>query len=352
MNLRRNARAARLLLIILLSLSVACAFFSPAKLLTHLLSTATPTTPPTPSGTPTPLFTHTPTITPTPTATTIPGERFAFAINSDIHHYSGKGEYDNSDHFRGMCEAIHSLDAAHFMVSIGDISPVKNARYTIDKVLGKDFLWFPVTGNHEFDDEAIGIDALRAYSLDPNGDVPPNLTRRGPQGCPETTYSFDYGNSHFVMLNLYCDTDRVTDGAMVKVLLEWLEADLAATDRQHIFVFGHEPAYPLADVDNEQERHVGDSLDQYPKSRDRFWKMLADYGALAYFSGHTHTLNALKIDGVWQINDGHATGKRTLPTLSTFLMVHIDGDDVWVDMYRAGRESDYTVRYVVNLTGE
>jgi hypothetical protein len=350
MKPRRNARAARLLLIIFLSFSAACAFFSPAKLLTDLLSTATPTTTPSPSSTPTPLFTYTPTITATVTPTTIPGERFTFAVNSDPHDYTGDGDHNNNDFFRGVCQAIDNLDQAHFMVTVGDLSPVSDAKWTIDRVFGGEFLWFPVVGNHEFDDKKIGINALKKYNLDPNGDVPPNLTRRGPQGCPETTYSFDYGNSHFVMLNLYCDTDRVTDGAMVDVLLEWLEADLAATDRQHIFVFGHEPAYPLADVDNEQERHVGDSLDQYPVSRDRFWKMLADYGVLAYFSGHTHTLNAVKIDGVWQINDGHATGKRTLPTLGSFLMVHVDGDDVWVDMYRAGRESDYTVRYVVNLT--
>jgi predicted phosphodiesterase len=360
----------------LLSLSIACAFLSPVEMLSGLFSTVTPT--PTITITTTPTITPTPTVTFTPTATSTststptqtstptptptqtptitptlyPGEHFAFVVNSDIHYFSGKGEYDTDEYFRGMCEAIDQLDAAHFMVTVGDMSPALDVRYTIDHTLGKDFLWFPVMGNHEYDDKKTGFKVLRDYDLDPNGDLPPNIINRGPEGCPETTYSFNYGNSHFVVLNEYCDVDRVTDGAMVKPLRKWLKDDLEANKQTHIFVFGHEPAYPLPDVDNEQERHVGDSLDAYPKSRDLFWKILDDYDVVAFFSGHTHTFNAAQFDGVWQINDGHASGKRTLPTLSTFLMVYVDGDNVRLEVHRAGRKKGYdTKRYTVDLTG-
>ena len=42
----------------------------------------------------------------------------------------------------------------------------------------------------------------------------PNIVSAGPPGCEETTYSFDYGDAHFVVLNEYYNgiSDRGTDG--------------------------------------------------------------------------------------------------------------------------------------------
>ena len=153
--------------------------------------------------------------------------------------------------------------------------------------MGTDYLWYPVVGNHELPGDGseaylgANMDYLRAYNYDANGTgVPPDIVNTGPTGCPETTYSFDYENAHFVVLNEYCDVggDDVTSGDMPDHLYDWLVADLQGTNKEHIFVFGHEPAYPQPDADNGRERHVGDSLDQYPTNRNRFWTLLRNEG--------------------------------------------------------------------------
>ena len=114
--------------------------------------------------------------------------------------------------------------------------------------------------------------------------TPPDIVNIGPSGCPETTYSFDYDNAHFVVVNEYCDNDGddVTDGDIPDHLYNWLANDLATTAKEHIFVFGHEPAYPQPDADNGRARHMDDSLNAHPANRDRFWNLLKNAGVVAY----------------------------------------------------------------------
>ena len=130
------------------------------------------------------------------------------------------------------------------MVSPGDIIPAEGTDWTIDQVLGEDYLWFPMPGNHDFDNPEISF--LQNYNYDPNGPAEPNIVNQGPDSCPQTTYSFDYQNAHFVALNVYCNEDSPwgIDGSITDTLYNWLAADLAATEKAHIFVFGHEPAFP------------------------------------------------------------------------------------------------------------
>ena len=56
------------------------------------------------------------------------------------------------------------------------------------------------------------MDWLRIFNRD--GNTLPNIVNVGPAGCAETTYSFDYGNAHFVVLNEYFDgsSDVGADG--------------------------------------------------------------------------------------------------------------------------------------------
>ena len=53
--------------------------------------------------------------------------------------------------------------------------------------------------------------------------------------CEETTYSFDYDNAHFVVLNVYCDEnsdiDTSADGEISDHLYDWLVLDLEATTK-------------------------------------------------------------------------------------------------------------------------
>ncbi|MCJ7623972.1 MAG: metallophosphoesterase, partial [Anaerolineaceae bacterium] len=244
-----------------------------------------------------PNFTHTPTaiinttlppdatVFQTNTSTITPQPGFAFVVNADMIGYTGSGEFDTQQHFRGLCEAVSALGNAAFMISVGDTTPPEATEWTVKRYLGEDFLWLPVVGNHELGERE--MEWLRNYDYDPNGAHPPNIVNYGPEGCEQTTFSFDYENSHFVILNVYCDlgNDTRTDGAIVDALYDWLVEDFDRTEQEHIFVFGHEPAFPQPDADNGIIRHLGDSLDQYPYTRDRFWKLLSDRNVVAYFTG-------------------------------------------------------------------
>jgi len=260
-------------------------------------------------------------------------DQFTFAVTADMRGYSGL-EYDSSQYFRGACEAIAARGRGAFMVSPGDIDPTSDVLWTITSTLGASYTWYPVVGNHELPGagnesySGSNMDWLRSYDY---GAVNP-----GPSGCPETTYSFDYANAHFVVLNEYCDTggDTVGDGDVPDHLYDWLVDDLSATDKTHVFVFGHEPAYPQPDADNGRIRHLGDSLDKYPANRDRFWNLLRDERVVAYICGHTHGYSAVEMDGVWQLDAGHARGKGDTGARSTFIVINVDASGVTFKTYR------------------
>jgi hypothetical protein len=273
-------------------------------------------------------------------------DQFTFAVTADMREYSGPGTYDTPQFFRGAGEAITSVGGGAFMISPGDIDPPSDVRWTINQYLGEDYLWYPVVGNHETETPE-DMEWLRAYDCDPNGDDPPHIVNLGPAACEETTYSFDYGNSHFVVLNEYCDatSDTGTDGDVVDALYNWLVDDLNATEKMHVFVFGHEPAYPQPDADNGRERHMLDSLNQHPTNRDRFWNLLKDKDVVAYICGHTHNYSAVEIGGVWQLDAGHSRGMGDTGARSTFILVHVDSRLVSFETYRDDASGGpYTLR--------
>lgn len=230
-----------------------------------------------------------------------------------------------------------------FQVSPGDIDPPAANRYRIDARMGPTAVWYPGIGNHE--EETVDDMAWlrREYSTGYSGRRPLKdyTLANGPAGTVETTYSWDYGSVHCVMLNEYWDggtapgCDVATNGDIVPQLHAWLAADLAATKKPIIIVFGHEPAFP-------QNRHIGDSLDAHPENRDAFWSLLeSDERVKAYICGHTHVYSKYRRPGgrVWQIDVGNA-GNNTSGDGSTFLDVVVSDTqvqfNVWRDPSRSG----------------
>jgi hypothetical protein len=261
-------------------------------------------------------------------------EGFTFAVTTDMRMFAGPGQYDTPAYFRGAAEAVAALGGGAFMITPGDIDPTVGVMWSITRTLGDSYTWYPVVGNHEL--PGAGSEASWGANLDwllnyDYGDVNP-----GPTGCPTTTYSFDYGTAHFVVLNEYCDSpgDPLTQGDVPDHLYDWLANDLGGTAQEHVFVVGHEPAYPQPDADNGRVHHLGDSLDQYPDSRDRFWTLLRDRGVAAYVCGHTHNYSAVNVGGVWQLDAGHARGLGDTGARSTFVMVHVTDDAVTFETYR------------------
>jgi len=168
-------------------------------------------------------------------------------------------------------------------------------------------------GNHDL--QYAGAEAVWQSIF---GDLPSN----GPLGETYMTYSFDYLNAHFVMLN----TNRV--GNQHSLNYDWLENDLDSTAQEHIFVFGHEPAFPAGP-------HMGSSLDFYPNQRDAFWQLLADYDVDVYFTGHEHLYDHIEVDGVHQVINGTAGAPIYAGYAGSFYhyaLISIDGSAVSVDI--------------------
>jgi len=226
-------------------------------------------------------------------------EGLVFIVAADMRK-AATGEFSN------VCKAIGEVGQGVFMISPGDLDadPPSATREMLDAVLGEDYPWYPVLGNHDPESPST-MRYLRSYSS-----TLPHVVNRGPEGCEATTFSFDWGDSHFVVLNLYYDgvKDWGLEGYLVPELLMWLEADLAATTKTHIFVFGHEPLMPMPDMDNGRIRHQGDALDEDPDNAFALHQLLLKNEVDAYFCGHTHNTSYAKINGLWQLDPGHARG--------------------------------------------
>jgi hypothetical protein len=116
-----------------------------------------------------------------------------------MRNFAADGEW--SKNFSGACEAVKQVGAGAFMISPGDldVDPPSAVRDMISEVLGEDYPWYPVLGNHDRESPST-MRYLRACSM-----TVPHVVNRGPLGCGATTYSFDWRDAHFVVLNQYFD---------------------------------------------------------------------------------------------------------------------------------------------------
>jgi hypothetical protein len=287
------------------------------------------------------------------TGTDTSTSEFSFIVTSDLHEWTGEDQ-NFCRYFMGALDAMDTVGEGAFMITAGDLSPGWDARWSIDLMLGTDYLWYPAVGNHEMPgrdyEETQGdhMAYLRAYDYDANGaGTPPDIVNTGPTGCPETTYSFEYENAHFAVLNVYCDSDGDSEiytgdddylGDVPDHLYNWLAADLAGASKPFIFVAGHEPAFPLPDEQTSRERRAYDCLNAHAENRDRFWSLLMAEGVTAYFSGHTHNHSFALVGGVWHITIGKTRaneGGVTPLVPNTFLRVTVGAHQVDFETYRA-----------------
>jgi hypothetical protein len=273
-----------------------------------------------------------------------PSNYFTFVVAADMRNFTGETE------FTGAAKAIARAGAGEFMISPGDIDPPDAVFDVIRSSVGAAYPWYPVAGNHEAETPS-DMDWLRAFNAG-GGNSLPHIVNAGPAGSLETSFSFDYENAHFVIINEYFDgaTDSGGAGDMIPALLAWLEADLTTNTLPIVFVIGHEPAFPQPDAAPPHRlRHDGDSLNAFPANRDAFWSALAAHGAKAYICGHTHNYSTIKVDGVWQMDVGHARGMADTGASSTFIRI-----TVWKKgavTYETHRQNLRTSVYEVTETG-
>lgn len=236
-----------------------------------------------------------------------------------------------------------------FQICAGDLDAPAKLRARITARFGRSALWFAAIGNHD----SASSDAMTwlrdEYTTGHDGRAPlkTNTKRSGPAGCAETTYSWNYGNAHFVMLNEYWNGetkpggDAGNSGDVCTALYKWLAADLSANKKPVVFVIGHEPAFP-------QNRHVGDSLDRHPASRDAFWKLLESKHVFAYFCGHTHYFSVISRPGghVRQIDAGNTRNADN--DGNTFINVTVFAKSVRCDVWRDGGKGTFALEKTWN----
>jgi hypothetical protein len=172
----------------------------------------------------------------------------------------------------------------------------------------------PLEGNHEVQTKAkVAFAAGERAWLREMGPYIPRAGNGPAAGGPDglatdqsrLTYSFDYGRTHFVLLN----TDPVgKDGSAP---LSWLGDDLAqarANNAKHIFVLSHKPAYAYPVSLYSPALTAEDGLGgTFPLERDALWAELADAHVEAMLSAHNHLYYRTQgwTGATWQVIAGN-----------------------------------------------
>lgn len=223
---------------------------------------------------------------------------FRFAVIGDTRDYSGDGI--NVKIMKAILENIKS-EKVDFIVVTGDmitgstkssahINRLKKWKGIIERY-GIPF--YIVIGNHEIESQMSENIVRSVFEMPENG----------PGGFKELIYSFDYKNSHFAIL----DTEIYNNfHSLGRTQLEWLKEDLWKAREKTIFIFGHDPAYPVYN-------HIGSSLDKHAVERDELWGMLKKYKVSAYICGHEHLYNRSIHDGIYQVISGGAGAPMSAP---------------------------------------
>jgi len=357
------------------------------------------------------------------------GDTFSFFSFSDSYPRAkgGEGAFEQiiTDIFRTQRHAV----MPRFLVVNGDwpffdasghsthesalMQRISGARYPFHcPSNNRDFPYFVALGNHDvdFSDNGVNPEQKIKYWSSVLG---PKLNsvllgirnfRDGPsKGYDKrTTYSFDYKNSHFVIINQYHTDGTFGSNSPIACITpdiyRWVDEDLAGTKKKIKFVFGHTPAWsycskihqpdqctpehpdyvesahrprPYSHTGQWQDafgRHWYDSLGHRScpqingaQGRRVFWEMLSRHGVIAHFVGHTHTYSSRlvsasgitnneasgysKVDstydasnGTWEIDTGFA--HEHLGNL--YVLTTVSGNKVSFESYdRRGREEDF-----------
>jgi len=183
-----------------------------------------------------------------------------------------------------------------------------------------------VMGNHD------NVDQKGEKAWQEAFDFPAN----GPAGYLETVYSFDLKNSHFAVLNSDHEKEHLVNGDQ----RAWLEQNLAKNQKENVFVFFHEPAWPVSDK-------AGESLDADPAERNALWEILKKHKVTAVFNGHEHIVSRRKIEDVYQFVFGNTDSfNHGLPASGiaeyanqiqgSFGIVKVNGKEITVETYGPG----------------
>jgi 3',5'-cyclic AMP phosphodiesterase CpdA len=256
-----------------------------------------------------------------------PGSSFSFAVLGD-----NRGESDGRQYppFIEILNAINKA-APDLVLNTGDL--INGYKGDDEPLLRQQ--WAGYRG-------AVSKLNMPVFNTPGNHDIFDELSARlwkelwGP-----TYYSFDYGSARFISLDT--ETERGRIGA---AQFDWLGRQLGDAGRRHVFIFFHQPLFPV-------DGHVGNSLDRYPLERDRLHELFVTYKGVikGIFQGHEHLYNFEERDGVpYYITGGAGAELYVPPALGGFyhyLLVRVHKDDVSVSLrkvYAGGEPSGAITR--------
>lgn len=125
----------------------------------------------------------------------------------------------------------------------------------------------PALGNHDWPSRE-GFWMQEYFTLPQNGPAEP-------AGLLEKNYSFDYGAVHFAVIDTeYFEKNRTAEMAAIR---DWLQADLAATDKLWKIVILHRPPYTSLGNHGPQQR-----------VREYICPVMEQAGVQIVFQGHNH----------------------------------------------------------------
>lgn len=251
---------------------------------------------------------------------------FSFGIFSDT--YSGQ-----ESGLRSAYASMLAIDPnLRFVVSGGDTPSYQRVRGIADEFNGKEpcvgskFPWFPAAGNHDAENDSYMAwwatnwtgDWTNAPQASPLATQMSGISnfKRGPTQVmtpngfssiqPGTIYSFDYKNSHFLILNTYeqgisdakagvWDLNGSTVSDPTTSQLDWIARDLASSTKPFKFAFAHNALLtPTYSWD-----HVPPGWSEHNSSfhMDDLAKVFSANNVTAYFYGHDHVASRQLVDG-------------------------------------------------------
>lgn len=267
----------------------------------------------------------------------------SFMVASDMRGFAGDSyTYNKYVYFRGACETAQSYNP-DFVILVGDQDPPEDVKWTIDQFLDVPTVF--VIGNHDVEDEE---DLIAMQEYNSQLDIPGTSNYRR---MSDTTFSFDFHNSHFTIVDQYDGADPDYPLPIISSeLMHWIEHDLKYSSQKFKFVFGHVPYISAPDIDTGSYRSYS-LLDRIPTKAKEFWTALNEYDATAYFCGHSHMYSHYKYGKVWQINDGVAlinTITDRDENYGAFVIVEITETQVILRAWRAF-SGTYELIHTVNL---
>jgi len=210
-------------------------------------------------------------------------EPFTFAVYADTQLRAGQPT-DNAEDVANLIDSY----SPSFIIHCGDMwytneGPDVDVFFDVSKDLMKNISLFPTVGNHEFWTNASPGEGTytvperyRRYFV-----VPTNLSP------DEDYYSFDYGNSHFIVTNANLDEGgpdyRIGSDQHDRIRDDLISAS-NDTNIAHIFAVVHKPAHS----NGWKHGCGGGSVIEDPNISVDLGELFQEYDVDIVFSGHDH----------------------------------------------------------------